>query len=185
MLKKSMFIVFFLALILVSVTSAQLKSGGQIWSINGGYTYLNVTESEQNLTGYAITGTYDQVSWDLKYSGGATFGYLRSMETISDVEYAYSSLPIVMQGKYYLTNKSVPFYLQGGVGIHFSQMDRTSDLLYSSLSDVGLVLNAGTGIFIPLSPNLSITLSYQFNWYETTFYRDGMVHLFRAGLAFN
>lgn len=185
MLNKNIFAVLFFVLILVSVTSAQFKSGGNIWSVNGGYTYLNVTESEQNLTGYAITGTFDQVSWDLKYSGGFTFGYLRSMETYSNAEYVYSSLPFVLQGKYYLITKKVPFYLQGGIGMHFSKLERTSEFVYTAYGDVGLVLNAGTGIFIPLSSSLSINLSYQFNWYETTFYKDGMVHLFRVGLAFN
>jgi len=174
----------FLFLFSSSVYS-QLKSIDPLWTFEIGTTVLNASEIDVALNGYVFTATYDQINASKELSGGVTFGYIRSTTTVTNEEYTYSSLPLVLQGKYFLTSGSVPFYLQGGVGIHFSRLDRTSKVLYLQFGDVGLILNAGTGVLVPLGSDVYLSFAYQFNWYETTFYNDGMVHLFKLGLGFN
>jgi len=185
MLQRTVITLFFILLFISSTSHAQLKPGESIWTTDVGFSLLNIPDSEVSLGGYVFTATYDQLSWDLKYSGGASFGYIRSTTTISDEEWTYSSIPLTLQGKLYLLSKEAALYLQGGIGVHFSQLARTTELLYLQFSDVGLVLNAGLGFLIPISKNMFISLSYQFNWYDTSYYKNGFVHLFRLGLAFN
>ena len=182
--RKFLFPVLFLFLLSSSLYS-QLKSLDALWTFEVGSTVLNASEIDVALNGYSFTATFDQITSSKELSGGVTFGYMRSTTKVGNEEYAYSSLPLIMQGKYFLATGSVPFYLQGGVGMHFSRLDRTTEVLYLQFSDVGLVLNAGTGILIPLGSDVYLSLAYQFNWYETTFYNDGMVHLFKIGLGFN
>jgi len=174
----------FLFLFSSSVYS-QLKSIDPLWTIEGGYTISNASDIDVQLTGYAFTVTYDKIIPGNELSGGVTFGYMRSTTTFTDEEYTYSSLPLVLQGKYFVATGSVPFYLQGGIGMHFSRLDRTSELLYLQFADVGLILNIGTGVLVPLGNDVYLSFSYQFNWYETTFYNNGLVNLFKIGLAFN
>ena len=185
MLKKYLILAIVFSLSSSSQIYSQLKSIEGLWTFEGGYTLLNASQTDASLNGYSFTVTYDQINPGNELSGGVTFGYMRSTTTVDNEEYAYSSLPLILQGKYYLAKGSVPFYLQGGFGMHISRLDRTTELLYLQFSDVGVVFNAGTGVLVPLGSDVYLSFSYQFNWYETTFYNDGMVHLFKLGFGFN
>ena len=112
-----------------------------LWTFEGGYTVLNADNSDASLGGYIAQISYEDVtSFDL--AGGVTIGYMvTATETdTAGAEYSYSSLPFTVQGKY-LFSRHVPFYWQAGIGIHFSKLERTTEVRYNQYSDVGAIIN--------------------------------------------
>jgi hypothetical protein len=181
--------VFFL-MVAISVyatnASAQFKSWSQLMSFNGGYASLVGEATGNTLDGYAFDFTYEQVNMDGNMSGGVMITYLAGHDEDSenDRRINYHSIPILLQGKYFFGSENLKGYLQGGAGIQFSRIEYTGPNLLLLDGDSGFAFSLGLGGYFFTDEKIFINAAYNFSYMSNSFYRDGIVHLFKVGIGF-
>lgn len=185
---KYMF-VFIIILGLFAATStatAQYKNWSKLMSFNGGYASLKAEDTGNNLDGYAFDFTYEQSNLDGNLAGGIMVTYMAAHDDDSDNDRRinYQSLPIMFQGKYYFGSNQARGYLQGGVGIQYSRIEYLSSNLLLSDGDAGFTAGGGIGGYFFTDEKIFINVAYNLNYLSNSFYRDGLVHLFKVGIGF-
>ena len=158
--------IILLAVLFISTTMfGQLKTFSDVYTLNFGLSMLNGLESDAHLTGYNFQFEYDHFTTKTTLSGGFIMGYMQTNEVNNNSEVAYTTMPILVQGKYYPTpGRAV--YLQGGFGIHFSRAEYLGPNRYLLTSDTGLMLLAGVGSMITIDETLFFNIAYNYNWLE-------------------
>ena len=166
--------------------SAQFKKWSQLMSFNGGYATLVGENTGNTLEGYAFDFTYEQVNMDGDLSGGVMVTYLsgRDEDTENERYLNYRSIPVLLQGKYFFGSDMIAGYLQGGIGIQFSAVDYVGKNLMLSDADAGFAMAAGIGANFYTDEKIFINAAYNFSYLNNSFYRDGIVHLFKVGIGF-
>ena len=186
-MKYSKFL-FFLLLIfaLASGSSAQFKNWSQLCSFNGGYAILVGESTGNSLDGYAFDFTYEQVNMDGDLSGGVLIQYLAGHDddTDNDRRINYQSIPVMFQGKYFFGSDMVKGYLQGGIGLQFSRIEYSGPKLLLQDGDTGFTFGIGLGGLFFTDEKIFINAAYNFSYQGNSFYRDGIVHLFKIGIGF-
>ena len=174
-----------LILLILSVSSyAQLKRNSNLFTFDIGTTSLIGTTTNNTLTGFNANFVYDYVSTDNSFTGGFSIGYMHADDEASTPKLAYSTIPIVLQGKYFPVTNSTSFYLEGGIGLHFSRAERIGNNILE-ISDSGLMLLAGLGTYAPLDDNFFLKIAYNFSWLDSQSYQNGVMHSLKLGFAFN
>ena len=179
---KNLFL--FILLFISSEVFGQLKTGANIFTLDIGFTMLKGTSSNSSISGYNFNLVYDRAS-TAKVSGGASVGYIRAQDESGERAVSYSTIPILMQGKFFPLEKSKSFYLQGGVGIHFSNLEYLGPNGYAESEDNGIMFLAGLGSLISFDGNFFFVISYNFNWLDSQTYQNGIIHNLKIGFAFN
>jgi hypothetical protein len=180
--------VFTIVIIFVFMTtvSAQFKNWSKLMSVNGGYAMMTSEATDGSMGGYAFDFTYEQVNNDGTLAGGFMITYLAVHE--DDTENArrinYQSIPIMLQGKYLFGSEMVKGYIQGGIGLQFSRIEFAGPKLLLQDGDSGFAFVLGLGGNIFTDEKIFINAAYNFNYLGNSFYRDGMIHLFKLGIGF-
>jgi hypothetical protein len=173
-------------LVFMTTVSAQFKNWSQLFSFNGGYAILVGESTGNTLDGYAIDFTYEQVNMDGDLSGGILIQYLAGHDddTPNNRRINYQSIPVMFQGKYFFGSDMVKGYLQGGIGLQFSRIEFSGANLLLQDGDSGFTFGIGLGGIFFTDEKIFINAAYNFNYLGNSFYRDGIVHLFKIGIGF-
>ena len=171
---------------LTTTTSAQFKNWSQQYSFNGGYAILDGESTGNTLEGYAIDFTYEQVNMDGNLSGGVLIQYLAGHDddTDNDRRINYQSIPVMFQGKYFFGSDMVKGYLQGGIGLQFSRIEYSGPKLLLQDGDTGFTFGVGLGGLFFTDEKIFINAAYNFSYQGNSYYRDGIIHLFKVGIGF-
>ena len=179
-------ILILLMLALTSSALAQLKNWSQLISFNGGYVLLDGEATDNTMNGYAFGITYEQVNMYGELSTGVLISYLAGHDEDSDNNRRinYQSIPILLQSKLFFGSEKIKGYLQVGIGIQFSRIEFTSEKLLLQDGDSGLVLGLGLGGLLFTDEKLFINLAYNLTLMTNSYYRNGIIHLFKLGIGF-
>lgn len=180
---------FFLMLVIFVFTasaSAQFKNWSKLTTFNGGFASLVGETTGNTLDGYAFDFTYEQINMDGTMSGGIMITYLAGHDgdTENTRRINYASLPIMLQGKYFFGSDMVKGYLQGSAGIQFSWVEYSGPNLLLKDGDSGFAFGLGLGGNFFTDEKIFVNAAYNFSYLTNSFYRDGIVHLFKVGIGF-
>jgi hypothetical protein len=182
----SVFVVVFGLFAATSTATAQYKNWSKLTSFNAGYASLKAEDTGNNLDGYAFDFTYEQSNMDGNLAGGIMVTYMAAHDDDSENSRRinYQSLPIMLQGKYYLGSNRARGYLQGGAGIQFSWVEYSGPILLLQDGDSGITLGGGIGGYFFTDEKIFINVAYNLNYLSNSYYRDGLIHLFKLGIGF-
>ena len=182
---KLLFLMLLIA-VLTTTASAQFKNWSQLISFNGGYAMMDGESTDNTMNGYAFNITYEQVNMYGEFSTGVLVSYLAGHDEDEDNNRRinYQSIPILLQSKIFFGSERTKGYLQAGIGIQFSRIEFTGEKLLLQNGDSGFVLGLGLGGLLFTDEKLFINLAYNLSFMTNSYYRDGIVHLFKFGIGF-
>ncbi len=177
----SLLLLMFCASSLFAQSESNSKS--MLYTFDLGAAFLKGTEKNTNLTGYNFNITFEY--YGSIPTGGISIGYMRTIDESEDSTIEYSSIPVLLQSKYFLTPDSKAFYIQGGVGIHLSRAEILGKTSFRGDSFAGLKVLLGIGSYSAINDVLFINVSYNFSWMDISSYQDGIVHTIKIGIGFH
>jgi opacity protein-like surface antigen len=186
-MKKHLYFLMSVCVLFVSSQAfAQLKPWSKMLIFDGAYAMVSSDETSTSLQGYAFGLGFEQANLKGNMAGGFGVMYLNTQETNEerDLELNYSSVPLLLYGKYFIGKPGLTGYLQGGFGIQFSSVEYSGPAVYLKDSDSGLAFNLGAGAHVSLNEKMFLNVAYNFMLMGNSYYQDGMVHLFKLGLGF-
>ncbi len=175
---------FFAVLFICTAMFGQSKSLSNLYTLDFGVSILKGVESNTLSNGYNFHFAYDYFNANNSLSRGFSIGYMEVVDENAENEIAYTTMPILLQGKYFPTSGRY-LYLQGGAGIHFSQAEHIGTNRFIIASGGGVILLAGAGSLFTLDENLLLKVAYSFNWLDGKTYQNGIIHSLNIGLAFH
>ncbi len=186
-MKSMMYTLVFMCLVCLSENAfAQLKPWSKMFTFDGGYAMVTSDETSHSMDGYTFGVGFEQLNMDGNWSGGVGLMYLNSKDTNDETarEISYSSMPIILYGKYLFGSGKFNGYILGGAGLQFSNVDYTGKEIYLSNKDSGFALQLGAGGYMFFNEKMFLNVSYNFMLLGNSYYQDGIVSLFKVGLGF-
>jgi hypothetical protein len=173
-------------LFLCNPAFAQLKPWSKLFLFDGAYAMVTSDETSHSLDGYSFGIGFEQLNLSGHMSAGVSLMYLNSQDKNDEreVDINFSSVPISVYLKYLFGKGSVSGFIQGGLGVQFSDVEYTGQAVYLSGGDSGMAFSAGAGGHIFVNEKMFINVAYNFMYMGNSYYQDGLVHLFKLGLGF-
>lgn len=180
-------VVLLCVLVFTAPGFSQFIKGGNIVLVDASMISVKGEETENTLSGYSIGVGIEQSTFGGSWAGGVQIFYLHAEETTDprDVNISYSTIPILLFGKFMFGGEKFRGYLMGGAGLQFSTRDINNDVTGTiSTKDSGITLSAGAGGYAFLDEKFVLHLNYKFMWLENGYYSSGYVHQVGLGLGF-
>jgi hypothetical protein len=188
---KSLIIVLLTSIILIGCNNigfGQFKPGSGLISMSGAYTIINIEDRNETINGGGFQLGYEVSNFEGNLALGGGLGYLVGVEDIDDGQFKYSTLPFWLFGKYLFGTEKAKLFLSLGLGYQFSERQISGDVFTiqdtAKSWDGGMSFGAGTGINYYFTENVCGIFSYNAQFFNNIYYKEGLAHVFNFGLGF-
>ena len=176
--------VLWILLVALSTTAQE-----NLVTFSGGYAFANVEDVSGDATGWRINGTYEYRPNGSPIAHGISIGYI-SVEGDGTTNigslpttYTSNSLPIYYAPKYLFGNKSLEGFVKGALGMHFSDLETTTQNVRVSSNDSGFYGGLGLGGMKTFNEKFFINAEYEWAYLSNSYYKDGFMNSFMLGLG--
>ena len=163
-------------------------------TMSGGYTFSNIENIDQSITGWRINALYEYISRNGNLSNGISLGYIRTEATNNDpllgsgeTKFKAGHWPIYYVPKYTFFKKESTFrpFVKGALGWHFSYYDIEGNIGGNfDTGDSGFYGGLGAGFTINVSELVLLNLEYEWAYLSNSWYRDGFMNSVMLGIGF-
>jgi opacity protein-like surface antigen len=157
-------------------------------SLNGGYAFGKIENSDASATGFRISGVYEMRAAGSKFAHGLSFGYMnltgQTSNATGTTDWTIGTFPFLYAPKFFFGGKKMEGTLKGAAGWQFSNVKREGSAGgIQKTADGGFSLGAGAGGHYHINKNVFINLEYEFLWLGNSFYRDGFINTVSTGIG--
>lgn len=152
-------------------------------TVNGGYSFAKVEDTDAKLTGYRINGLYEFNPYGQKWAYGLSFGYMNLKGSTSDRDYNITSLPLYFAPKYMSGSDKLKGFIKGAFGIQLSNIESTGSTTKLSDHDYGFLGGAGAGFICFINKKIFLNAEYEIMWMSNSYYRSGWINTISGGLG--
>ena len=172
-------------LLIISLTFCAVAAWGQenMFTVSGGYSFANVEDTENKITGWRINGLYEFNPSSSMLAHGLSFGYISLSGTDNSVTTTVNSFPLYYAPKLMFGNDRIKAFVKGALGMQFSTLKREG-LVELSDHDFGFYGGGGAGVMIFIKENIFINGEYEIAWASNSFYKDGWINTAGGGIGF-
>lgn len=176
-----LFVLFF------SITSfAQLQENSV--TISGGYAFANSEFGDGKITGWRINGVYEYAPYQNNFGHGIAFGYISTKESVTSLlqtlDYKYNAFPIYYAPRYSFGKDKFKIFINGALGMHFSNYKQTGAILQVSGKNAGFYGGLGAGIIFNITEAFYIDVEYNWAYMSNSFYKNGFMNSAMFGIGF-
>jgi hypothetical protein len=175
--KKYIVILFFL------LVSMKAFSQNSMATVNGGYSWANVTDAENGATGYRINALYEYYPAAARFSHGIEFGFIHLVAKDADLTSTVNSFPVYYVPKIIFGSDKFKYYLKGALGMQIAGLQREGIVTLDD-TDMGFYLGAGGGIMLFLGDSFFLNAEYEAAYASNAYYRDGWISSATGGIGF-
>ncbi len=167
---------------------AQFKGGSGLISASGAYTIFTVEDTDATIDGGGFQLGYEVSNLEGNFAFGGGLGFLVGVEDIDDGQIRYSTLPFWLYGKFLFGPEKAKFFIPLALGYQISERQISGDVysiqdLYYNW-DSGISLGTGIGINYYFSEKICGIFSYNLQFLNNRYYKEGLAHVFNFGLGF-
>jgi hypothetical protein len=156
-------------------------------TFSGGYAFANIEDTEENATGWRISGLYEYNPLGGILAHGVEFGYIHVsaidgtglQETTSTV----NLFPLYYAPKVMLGNEKIKGFIKGVLGMQFAALKREGFWEIKD-NDFGFYGGGGGGLMFFIKENIFVNAEYEIAWASNGFYKDGWVNSITGGIGF-
>ena len=157
-------------------------------SLSGGYAFANIDEVEANSTGWSINFNYEFNAFQGKIAHGFGMSYISTSgaeETIGQQTSTFNlnSIPFYYAPKFFIGSNSFKGFIDGALGIHFSNAEKIGPILTVKDNNVGFYGGLGLGVQNTFNDKIFIKLQYQWAFMSNSPYRNGFMNNAAVGLG--
>lgn len=159
---KRLFTLYLLFSVLITANAQESD-----FTLSSGYVFTNLTEYDENTTGWRINGLYEFTPMSGNFSHGLLFGYTHTSATvrkneITETEFNAGHWPVYYAPKYTFGDKAIRLFVKGALGWHFSTYDKKGILgIQVKTGDTGFYGGLGTGLSGNIGESWLINLEYE------------------------
>jgi hypothetical protein len=169
-------LIFLMALYTGTSVNAQLGDGSSILQAGGGWTSVIVETTAETVNGYILNGSFEK--WLVSPVGiGGSLHYLHVSDQDDTGSGKATSLPVYLNGKYYVGKDRFRVFIKLSAGLQFSR--RNFDYISGNTledRDVGFTAGGGAGLAIILTPKMLLNIDYSLYWLGNAYYSDGLAN---------
>ena len=166
-----------------AIAIAQYQPGSKLVTFTGGWSLMNISESSNSTGGFQTGGSFEQTSFNGNWAYGVALNFIRVTDETSNGKAMYRTTPFTFQGKYLFGGSSTRAFGQANFGLHNSKVEWDSRVILQNW-DYGVVIGGGIGTHMFLSDKVFITVAYNINWLQNSYYKNGVLHTFLGGIGF-
>jgi hypothetical protein len=172
-------------LMIISMVFCAVTAWGQenMFTVSGGYSFANVEDTENKITGWRINGLYEFNPGSGMLAHGLSFGYISLSGTDNSVTTTVNSFPLYYAPKLMFGNDRIKAFVKGALGMQFSTLKREG-LVELSDHDFGFYGGGGAGVMIFIKENIFINGEYEIAWASNSYYKDGWINTAGGGIGF-
>jgi len=176
--------ILFVILILMS---AKAFSQENMITIGGGYSSVNIEDTDTRATGWRITGLYEFNPAGSILAHGFSFGYVSvsASETAGqqEIKSTINSFPVYYAPKLMFGKEKIKIFLKGALGMQFATLKREGAVSLTD-KDFGFYGGGGAGLMLFLKDNIFINAEYEIAWASNNCYKDGWISTIGGGIGF-
>ncbi len=180
---KKIFTIICLFVVITTVKAQENK-----FSINGGYVFSNIEDTDADAKGWRINGLYEFNPSESSLSHGFAVGYMTTTaDYTSQTEsssYDINSWPIYYAPKFTVGKGALKGFVKGALGTHITTFKRTGSLTEIKSTDMGFYGGAGLGGTLNINEKVFLQAEYEWAYMSNSYYVDGFVNSITAGLGF-
>ena len=161
-------------------------------TVGAGYVFANIDDAETSASGWRIGGTYEFHPANGNVTHGFTISRLSVSAKVEEIsggqriesKYSIGTWPFYYQPKIIFGDGSLQGFGKGAIGMQFSTVKikvGSNDEFVST--DAGLYAGLGAGLTKEFSYKISGILEYEWAYLSNSYYRDGFLHSFTAGVT--
>jgi len=185
--KISLLVIATLALS-VNTSFAQFKGGSGLISASGAYTIFTTEDTDVTINGGGFQLGYEVSNLQGNFAFGGGLGYLVGSEDIDDGQIRFSTLPFWLYGKFLFGPEKVKFFIPLALGYQISERQISGNVFTIQDTyrnwDSGISLGTGIGVNYYFSEKVCGIASYNFQFLNNKFYKEGFAHVFNIGIGF-
>jgi len=176
-----------ITILVIAMVTTLAYSQENMVSLNGGYVFANIEETDIDGSGFRINGLYEFNAQGGKWAHGLSIGYVgfsgEGTEALQTVTYDINSWPIYYAPKFLFGKENFKGFIKGAIGWQFSGIERTTALTILSNNDSGFVGGGGAGALYFLSEKIFMSGEYELLWMSNSYYRDGLINTASLGIG--
>jgi hypothetical protein len=174
--------IVFISIIIFSFL--EVFSQENVGTVSGGYSWANITDSNEKATGFRINGLYEYNPLNASFAHGVSIGYIKLTSVDGDLTSTVSSMPVYYAPKY-MFGKSDKFkvFVKGALGMQFAWLKREG-IVNITDNDMGFYLGGGAGFMFFPKENFFINAEYELAYATNSWYRDGWINSASGGIGF-
>jgi len=171
-----------LALLICPMVSAFSQD---MLSVTGGYSTAIIKDTDVNATGVKITGHYEFLPKDMKWSFGISTGYINVKATDDEagIDYNVQDFPLYASPKYYLGSGKFRGFAKVSIGAHTTIVKKTGNTLDEEDRDLGFVLGGGAGATYWVGEKIFLVADYELLRLSNGYLKNSLLNTFSAGLG--
>jgi hypothetical protein len=180
-MKKNIFII---CLIMLSVKAFSQEN---IVTLNGGYSFATIEDSDIKTTGWRINGTYEFNPIGTGFAHGISFGFIHLTGSdgtgLNTTNYTVNSYPIYYSPKFMFGKEKFKLFIKGVLGVQIAGLKKEGFLNLED-TDFGFYGGGGGGLMFFIKENIFITAQYEIAWASNAYYKDGWINSPMGGIGF-
>ena len=171
-----------------TISFAQFKAGSGLISASGAYTIFSVEDTDATIDGGGFQIGYESSISQGNFAFGGGLGYLVGSEDIDNGQIRYSTLPFWLYGKFLFGPEKAKFFVPLALGYQISERQISGEVFTIQDTyhnwDSGITLGTGIGINYYFSEKICGIFSYNLQFLNNRYYKEGLAHVFNFGLGF-
>ena len=184
--------IFFLVIATLTLSAttsfAQFKAGSGLISASGAYTIFSVEDTDATIDGGGFQIGYESSISQGNFAFGGGLGYLVGSEDIDNGQIRYSTLPFWLYGKFLFGPEKAKFFVPLALGYQISERQISGEVFTIQDTyynwDSGISLGTGIGINYYFSEKICGIFSYNLQFLNNRYFKEGLAHVFNFGLGF-
>ena len=170
-----------LLLLVLVVFSLSVQAQENWITFSGGYSFLNIKETDSNLNGYRLNFSYERNAFEGQWVNGFVVGYIATEASNdpgigqAEVDYKLNSMPIYYMPKYLIGRGSFKAFVKGALGMHISQFTKTEPIKTVETNGVGFYGGLGAGVMLTFN-RIFIAGEYEWAFASNRNYKNGFVN---------
>lgn len=176
-----------IVILLVVMGAFSAFSQENMVSLYGGYSMIDIEDSDSKGTGYRISGVYEFNPMMDIFSHGVGFGFIsvsgdRTVLGV-DITSRVNSFPIYYAPKVLFGNEKIKGYVKGVLGFQFASLNRQGNVEVTD-NDFGFYGGGGAGATFFITEQIFINAEYEIAWLSNHWYVDGLMQSFMGGIGY-
>ena len=176
-----------LLLSLLIVLSLSVRAQENWITINGGYAFADLEDTDVKPTGLRISASYEKNAYEGKMANGVVVGYISTETSVIRAgqltdDYKLNSWPIYYMPKFLFGGSSFKGFIKGAIGLHFSNYTKTTPLLIVEDEGAGFYGGAGAGAMFTIN-KIFISAEYEWAFASNTSYKNGFMNSAMLGIG--
>jgi hypothetical protein len=179
-------LIFLLVILLGSHATAQFEQGASIIQAGGGWSSVIIQTNAETANGYIINGSYE--NWLVAPVGiGGSIHYMHVRQENANGTAQGTSLPLLLDAKYYFGKTRLRIFVLGSAGFQFSwrKLESTSGSGNGgSDHDAGFAARFGFGVVYNLRPGILLNFNYSLYLMKNDYYSNGLANTVSLNIGF-